>query len=230
MRTATPTSRRTTTNRPCRWIPSSSRSCVRIPITQYQDVFWALLFVAHLIAMIVVIVLGMTGNNNAEGGGGEQQASVSSGTLFFLIGVTGLAAIGLSASALSFMMNHTEKLVQTALIFSVATSLAIGILGFVTGSMLMGGLGLLSFAIGLCYAKIVWPRIPFAAANLNTALTCVRLNLGLSAVSFLVTAVAFAWTVLWFLGVGSALQSSNSAVLFALVRFDRLCRRMILLC
>jgi len=166
--------------------------------------------------MVVVIVLGMTGNNNAEGD--QQQASVSSGTLFFLIGVTGLAAIGLSASALSFMMNHTEKLVQTALIFSVATSLAIGILGFVTGSMLMGGLGMLSFAIGLCYAKIVWPRIPFAAANLNTALTCVRLNLGLSAVSFLVTAVAFGWTVLWFLGVGSALQSSNAAVLFALVR------------
>jgi hypothetical protein len=33
--------------------------------------------------------------------------------------------------------------------------------------------------VGLCYARIVWPRIPFAAANLKTALTAVKDNMGL---------------------------------------------------
>jgi len=192
------------------------------PQQQFQDVVWAVAFVLHLVAMIGVIVMGMqsssnsNADDNAEGGG----ASLS-GNIIFLVGITGVAALALSVGALTFMMNHAESLVQTALIFSVVTSLAVGILGFMIGSIMMGVVGLISFAVGICYAKIVWPRIPFAAANLNTALTCVKSNLGLSAVSFAFTAAAFGWSILWFMGVGGALEGSNSAVLFVLVSIAR---------
>lgn len=192
------------------------------PIQQYQDVVWAVAFILHLVAMVAIIVVGMTSSKNNEeaegGGGGEEGASVSlSGSIVVLVAATGLVAVALSVGALSFMMRHTETLVQTALLFSVATSLAVGVLGFLIGSVMMGCLGLFSFAIGLCYAKIVWPRIPFAAANLGSALACVQCNLGLSALSLMVTAVAFGWTVLWFMGVGHALEGSNAVVLFLLV-------------
>lgn len=184
------------------------------PVKQYQDVVWALLFIAHVCVMVAVIAMGLS-----SGSSGFSQSS-SYGSIIFLTCVTGLSAVGLSTAALSLMMQHAETLVQMALIFSVLTSLAIGVLGFMTGSFLMGGLGLLSFAVGCCYAKVVWPRIPFAATNLNTALSAVRSNMGLTVVSFGFTAIAFGWTLLWFLGVGDALAGSNGAVVFLLVRIN----------
>jgi hypothetical protein len=53
------------------------------------------------------------------------------------------------------------------------------------------------FAISCCYAKFVWVRIPFAAANLKTALTAVRANLGLVIVSYIFMAIGFGYTILW---------------------------------
>jgi enamine deaminase RidA (YjgF/YER057c/UK114 family) len=184
------------------------------PIKQFQDVIWAILFVVHLCVVMVLIAMGM-------GSGSAFSQGTSYGGVLFVAGVTGLVAMGLSAGALSFMMQNAEMLVRIALIFSVATSLAIGIIGFMAGNMWMGGLGLLSFAIGCCYAKIVWPRIPFAATNLNTALSAVRANMGLTVASFGLTALAFGWTVLWFLGVGSALSGSNELSIFFLVSSEK---------
>jgi Plasma-membrane choline transporter len=181
------------------------------PVKQFQDVIWAVLFVAHLIVVGALIVMGLSSSSGAA-----FSQSSSYGGVIFVTCVTGLTGVGLSAAALSFMMQHAEPLVRMALIFSVATSLAIGIVGFMVGNMWMGGLGLLSFAIGCCYAKIVWPRIPFAATNLNTALTAVRANMGLTVASFGFTALAFAWTLLWFLGLGSSLSSSNGIFIFLL--------------
>lgn len=182
------------------------------PIKQCQDAVWGVLFVAHLCAVCVMIAMGLSSGNGLQTG--------SYNGIIFLTGVTGLSALALSTAALSFMMQNAEALVQMALIFSVCTSLAVAILGFMIGSILMGSLALISFAFGCCYAKIVWPRIPFAAANLNTALSAVRANLGLSLVSFFFTAIAFAWTILWFLGIGDALAGSNTPVLFLLVRMS----------
>lgn len=178
------------------------------PARQFRDVFWGILFVAHLVAILVLIAVGMSSVDLSAGGGYAQ--------ILFLVTVTGLTAVVLSTAALSFMMQNTETLVQMALIFSVLSSLAIGVVGFVMGSVLLGCLGLFSFLVGICYARVVWHRIPFAAANLRTALTAVRANLGVVVLSYLMLALAFGWTMLWFLGVGSSLQANNLAVVFLL--------------
>lgn len=129
------------------------------PIQQYQDVVWAVAFILHLVAMVAIIVVGMTSSKNNEeaegGGGGEEGASVSlSGSIVVLVAATGLVAVALSVGALSFMMRHTETLVQTALLFSVATSLAVGVLGFLIGSMMMGCLGLFSLPLGCATPRL----------------------------------------------------------------------------
>jgi hypothetical protein len=79
-----------------------------------------------------------------------------------------------------------------------------------------GCLGLLSFVIGICYAGAVWVRIPFAAANLNTALTAVKANMGLTVIAYLVMFLGLGWSILWFTGLGGALSSSNGGLLFLL--------------
>lgn len=175
----------------------------------YQDVIWAIAFVAHLIVMLVVISIGFQSNVSMDSG--------EYGPLIGIVCLTGVASVVASLLSLSFMMNNAIILVQVALIFSVCTSLAIGIAGFMTGSLLMGILGLMSFAIGICYAMVVWNRIPFAAANLSTALTAVKTNLGLVVISLAFTSIAFGWTVIWFLGVGNALSGNNLVVVFLFV-------------
>jgi Plasma-membrane choline transporter len=178
------------------------------PQRQFRDVFWAILFVAHLVAILALIAVGMSSLDLSAGSGYSQ--------ILVLVSVTGVTAVILSTAALSFMMKNTETLVQMALIFSVLSSLAIGVVGFMMGSILLGCVGLFSFLLGMCYAKMVWHRIPFAAANLRTGLTAVRANLGVVVLAYLMLALAFGWTMLWFLGVGSSLQANNLAVVFLL--------------
>lgn len=180
---------------------------------QFQDVIWAVLFVAHVCVVAVAILYGIGSSSSTFA-----LSASTTGSIVFVTSVTGLVALGASTAALSFMMQHAEVLVRCALIFSVATSLAMGLLGLLTGNWLLGGMGMLGFLIGICYAKIVWPRIPFAATNLNTALTAVRANMGLLLASFGFTMIAFAWTLAWFLGLSGALASSNGLIVFLLVR------------
>jgi hypothetical protein len=179
------------------------------PNHQFQDVMWAVAFYVHLLVVICMIVLGLQSSEGVTSG--------AYGGIVFTVSVTGVTSVGFSIAALSFMMKNAEALVQTALFFSVASSLAVGIVGFMAGSILMGVLGLVSFAIGICYARMVWSRIPFAAVNLKTALTAVQQNLGLTGISFVFTGLAFVWTLLWFLGLGSYLEGNNLAMIFFLV-------------
>ena len=193
------------------------------PIKQYQDVIWGILFVAHFIGMITFIVYSFMNPvtvTNEDGSTSTTNVAALNGKIIFLTATTGMTAVGLSAISISFMMHHAKILVEVGLLFSVATSLFIAIVGFMMGSIMMGVIGIISFAVGICYTYAVWSRIPFAAANLTTALTAVRANMGLTVVSLGVTLLAFGWTIVWFLGVGGAYVQSNGAVIFVLVRHD----------
>jgi Plasma-membrane choline transporter len=183
------------------------------PIKQYQDVIWAVLFIAHLIAISIYIVFGMMNSSSTS-----LTMTAITGPILFLTSVTGLTAVTLSAFSLTFMMYHATLLIQAGLFFSCGCTLIMSVVGFLSGSIMMGILGLISFAVSIWYTYLVWKQIPFAAANLNTALSAVRDNMGLTVVSFIFTLIAFAWTFLWFSGVGGAYVESNSVVIFLLVR------------
>jgi hypothetical protein len=99
--------------------------------------------------------------------------------------------MALGTATLQFMMKYPVQLVQSSLIITVALSGIIAVVGFVSGDMFAGGLGLVFFAIGVCYARAVWPRIPYAAANLNTALTAVKANMGITVIAYGMVFIAF---------------------------------------
>ena len=179
------------------------------PPKQYKDAAWALAFVLQLL-LVVTVCLYMIGT----GQGGNLQGGY--GGVFFVVGVCGALAIGLSCASLSFMVKNAQRMVESALIFSVATSFFMAVMGFMAGNIIMGVIGLVAGAIGCCYAYFVWKRIPFAAANLKTALSAVKANMGLLAVALGVSVVAMGWTVLWFLGFGTALQTDSLSVAFVL--------------
>jgi hypothetical protein len=151
---------------------------------EYRDVVWAVAFYVHLIAVIAVITVNMkAAENNAV-------ADDYSGVVY-LVGVTAVSTMALGTATLQFMMKYPVQLVQSSLIITVALSGIIAVVGFVSGDMFAGGLGLVFFAIGVCYARAVWPRIPYAAANLNTALTAVKANMGITVIAYGMVFIAF---------------------------------------
>ena len=98
------------------------------------------------------------------------------------------------------------------------------VMAFLSGQIFMGILGAIFFAISIrcvydivsvafgvlqnkisclslffpySYAKMVWSRIPFATANLVTACTAIKANLGVTFFAYLFTAVAGVWSITW---------------------------------
>jgi hypothetical protein len=54
-------------------------------------------------------------------------------------------------------------------------------------------------------------------ANLNTALTAVKSNMGLAFIAYFVMLLAFGWSCFWFLGFAQSLSTSNTGIVFLLL-------------
>merc|ERR1712071_541659 len=88
-------------------------------------------------------------------------------------------------------------------------------MGFMTGPIWTALFGILFAALSVCYAFMVWSRIPFATANLVTGLTAVRANFGITFTGYFFSAAAFGWTVMWgvaFLGVYNTFPDEGNCV------------------
>lgn len=166
-----------------------------------RDPIFAFLFYGNLAAIAITLVIFRD----------EAFQSTSDGTTSFdytpyvwAVLVTGCFSVGFSGLMLMVMMRIPSLLIKTSLIFVVVLSGVWAVMGFIWGSIWMGIFGLIFFFIGICYARAVWSRIPFATANLVTACESVKSNCGVVFISFLFVAFAFGWTILWafaFLGV-----------------------------
>lgn len=183
---------------------------------RYRDPVWAVAFIVHLVVMIAIIVINMTSSLAYDNGHASNLASSYTGMLWLAF-VSAVVAVAVASFSLGFMMKHATVLVKISLYFSVAMSGFIGILGLLSGQVYMAVMGLIMFAVGICYAWVVWSRIPFAAANLSTALTAVRANMGLALIAYLSCFLAIGWSMLWLLGVGRAASTENVVVLFLLL-------------
>ena len=115
-----------------------------------------------------------------------------------------------SGLALGVMMAIPSLLIKTSLIFSVIITGLWAVLAFISGQIFFGIIGLVFFALSLCYARAVWPRIPFATANLITATTAVRNNLGIAIIAYFFTALAVGWSLLWTLALVGLWDKTNN--------------------
>lgn len=178
---------------------------------KFNDVFFAVLFYAHLLALLCLLPMSISGGQAQAGNGG----GANFGSIIYFVSVVSIVAVGFSTISLGFMMKFSNQLVKLALYFHIATSLAMMILMFMAGSILMGCLCAVSFAVSICYAWAVWSRIPFAAANLTTALTAVKANLGLTVVAYLFMFVGFGYSLVW-TTIANTFLNSNAGIAFLL--------------
>jgi Plasma-membrane choline transporter len=179
--------------------------------TRCRDPIFAVLFYINVIAILAVaVVYGPNALENATESTGQDandnsktDVSDYTGYMYTMVVCSFLSAI-LAALSLGVMMAIPETLIKISLIFVIAMGLAVCILAFASGSIFAGVLGAIFFLISLCYARAVWPRIPFASANLVTAVTAIRKNFGVVAYAYIFTLLGLAWSIMWaFAFIGS---------------------------
>jgi hypothetical protein len=158
-----------------------------------RDPIFAFILYGNIIAIAVTVGFFWDDAKDIVNGTGEFQYE---GYIWAAL-VCGVFTIALSFVMLLVMMRIPTFLIKTALIFVVVMSGVWAVLGFIYGNIIMGIFGVIFFLIGMCYARAVWSRIPFASANLLTGCTSIKNNFGVVFISFLFVALALGWTFLW---------------------------------
>lgn len=176
---------------------------------QFNDVPWGLAFLAHIAVICVVISM-----NIVKDGGFGQEINSSAGILP-LVCIAALVSMGLSSTTIVLMMKYPTESVRVALVFSGVLVCCLMVMSFFSGDVVVIIMPTFLFVLTVWYIYRVWNRIPFAAANLKTALSAVRSNVGLSCVAYFMTIVTFAWSGFWMMGMASV-ATENAGIVFLL--------------
>lgn len=172
--------------------------------TRCRDPLFAVLLYANVAAIIGIAIKFGSNPFTAEVDADDASTSTENfdytGVLYTCASLAGFAVV-CSAFMLQVMVCIPGLLIKIALLFNVVLSGIAAAFGFYSGSMVLGIVCLIFFAIMVCYAKLVWSRIPFATANLKTGTSAVKANCGVIMVSYIFTALAVAWTILWFISL-----------------------------
>lgn len=129
--------------------------------------------------------------------------------VLFLLGTSGVVGFFISSLTLGFMMNCAECLIKSALFFNIITSLLVAVIMLLAGVILVAIGALFMFAFSLYYAYYVWARIPFAAANMTTAITAIRANIGVTFFAYVSLILTFLWSIWWSIAFSSALYVTS---------------------
>mmetsp|Transcript_25256 Transcript_25256/g.37419 ORF Transcript_25256/g.37419 Transcript_25256/m.37419 type:complete len:481 (-) Transcript_25256:216-1658(-) len=107
----------------------------------------------------------------------------------------------LSAIFMNILMCIPGFLIKAALFFNIGLCAVAVAVAFYYGSLILGAIAAVFLALTLCYAKMVWSRIPFATANLKTGTSAIRANAGIILMAYVFPVFAAGWTILWSLAV-----------------------------
>lgn len=188
---------------------------------EYRDAPFAVAFVLQ-VSVVTGLALGWglggpqqdeEASKSADGKGGGTSSdggSVSLSGILFLGSVTCLFGIAISAASLQVMTHHAERLIESSLMASSALMGLVALALFLNGAPGMGIFCSIMVAITVLYARAVWHRIPFAAANLRTALSALQTNAGVCVLAYGLSLVANLYLVVWMLAlVGVSYREST---------------------
>ena len=130
------------------------------------------------------------------------------------VGTCGAISLILSTLSLFFMAVFADELVEIALVVSLLCTTAVTAYGFYIWKIYIMILGSLALLLSIIFTCHVWKRIPFAAANLKTAIRAVRTNFGLIFLSYTLEVVAFGFVILWIDAAGASIDNQGWWVVF----------------
>jgi hypothetical protein len=162
-----------------------------------RDIIFLLLFVFHLMFMVYLgQIYGKDALRYRAPTDEDDAVSIYYENYIYLAGLSGAFAIVLSALLLAVMASFARHFVQVALIFVITLSFIWGTLGIgLSPKNVVPITGIIALALSVAYTFIVWDRIPFAAANLLTALNGVHAFPSTVGVAFIFQALALGWSI-----------------------------------
>lgn len=165
----------------------------------FHDVWAALLFGAqNLVLVFLALRWGVPSLRYQTYD--SQETVIFSGAVYLAL-LSGLVSVLLASTALSVLVHVAEKLVQFSLMVSLSVNSLLVLLFLIEGSWIGVVIFGLSLLWGILYANSVWKRIPFAAANLQTAIAALQNNQGIFIVAIGATVLNFLWCMLWVLAL-----------------------------
>ena len=193
-----------------------------------RDVFFSILFYLHLVAVFYSGIVyapqaaNLEGNNNDEGGGRRSLLTASltnrwleeddygdieidPKALMSVLVIAGVLSFIVASLALGFMMRNAAMLIKLALWFNIILLAIMAVFSLLGGATPMALMFLFFAGISAYYAYTVWHRIPFAAANLITAVSAVQANLGLSLYAYWSVVLLFIWSIFWMISASSTI-------------------------
>jgi hypothetical protein len=176
----------------------------------FRDAWAAVLFLSQQIVIIYLALAWGVPSLNYEYASFNSTDEVHFGGLFYLSLTAGMAALLVAALTLSVMIRWAEQLVQISLFLTLVSNFVV-IIYFATHEYWYGCVAsTFVLAWSLWYARSVWQRIPFAAANLKTALTAVHTNGGLVLTAVGISLCINIWSLVWMLaGLGVYVRSAT---------------------
>eukprot|EP00002_Diphylleia_rotans_P038580 TRINITY_DN87_c0_g1_i1.p1 TRINITY_DN87_c0_g1~~TRINITY_DN87_c0_g1_i1.p1 ORF type:complete len:535 (+),score=108.25 TRINITY_DN87_c0_g1_i1:107-1711(+) len=166
---------------------------------EYRDVFWMVLFYAHLIAIAVILIVN-SGKIEESVSDDADEVKVSSEdmertAIFFVIAC--LTATALAFLSLEAMKRYPTQLLWFGMIFSLMVHTAMVILCFAYGSVGLGIVLLIFLGFHILWVYHARQRIPFSAAILEAMIECVQLYPAMVTATFAVLVVQIAWLAIW---------------------------------
>jgi hypothetical protein len=178
--------------------------------TSCNDPIFAVLFYAAFASILgVAAVYGPAALEAADGTADDGEQYEYTGYVVLTVICVCISFFGAGAG-MALLFCIPESLIKVALIFTVVMAGVMMVIAFLSGSVVGGVIGVIFFALTCCYARAVWSRIPFATANLVTACTAVKANLGVALYAYFFALLAGGWSIAWALAfVGVFNQTSD---------------------
>lgn len=183
--------------------------------SHYKDIPFAIGFVFHFVTILFFAVFwgafSLKQEEDGTAGGDSDSETLSLWGFCFLLFFVSTSAAAIAAATLDFMTQHAEQLMQASLLASCIILGAVVFLLFANGAPTFGFCWLFVLICTGLYAYSVQHRLPFACANLRTAVSAVQSNYGVCIVSYAISVTASVWVIIWLLAVlGVAFRSSST--------------------
>ena len=111
--------------------------------------------------------------------------------------VFSFCSFAFSLVGLFMLIACPALMIKAGLIFTVVIMIVWTVYSFIYLNFIWGILAAVFLLFTLCYVKLVWSRIPFAAINMKTGGTAIKANLGVTICAMFFTLLSVGWLVLW---------------------------------
>lgn len=190
--------------------------------TKCNDPIFAALGIANIIAMVAVASifgnsafegdLNADDNDNSNGNDANNDSGSGNdyiGFVYIAVILIVLSFIG-SGFGVMILMCIPSFIIKASIIFTVLMSILWLALCVLSGLWPAAIFAAILLGCTLCYARAVWPRIPFATANLKAATAAIRANFGVVFLSYFFTILAGLWSFVWTVAVvGIIVETSD---------------------